>query len=97
MSHSSDRQGAYLEFLDGWFPITLAVKVVRIESLDGMKHLVVLLVHEVAVGPLLVPRVEAVVSDHGESIVRKGGLLFHNVVEVLIMTPGEHDTVEAAA
>ena len=63
------RETTYLEFFDPWDVVALAVEIIWVECLDGLQHLVVLLVHEVPVCTSRVERVEGVVSDHGESFV----------------------------
>jgi len=77
--------------------IRLGVQVVRVEGLDGIQHLLILLVHHPAVSSLLVPGVEAVVADHGKSLIGNGALLLDDVVEVLVVAPADHDVVETAA
>ena len=77
--------------------ITLAVQVVRVERLDSLEHLLVVVVHQLVVRAAAVPRVEGVVADHGEGLGGQGGLALDDVVEVLVVAPGEHDVVEAAA
>ena len=42
------------------------------------------------------PGVETVVSYHCECFLRKGALVLDDVVEVLVVAPAEHETVEAA-
>ncbi|PNY27089.1 hypothetical protein TCAP_02983 [Tolypocladium capitatum] len=86
-----------LELLHGGHVVALAVQVVRVERPNGLEHVVVLLTHELAVGALAVPRVEGVVTNHGERLVRQDGLVAHDVVEVLVVAPAEHHIVEAAA
>lgn len=85
----------YLKLLHAGDTIALGVQVIRVESLDGLQHLMVLLAHELAVRALLVPGVEAVVADHGERLVGEGALVLDDVVEVLVVAPAEHDVVEA--
>lgn len=86
-----------LELLHAGNTVTLGVEVVRVESLDSLQHLMVLLAHELPVRTLLVPGVEAVVADHGESLVGQLALVLDDVVEVLVVAPAEHDVVEADA
>ena len=85
----------HLELLNSGSIIVLAVEIVGVESLDSLQHLMVLLAHEFAVSSLVVPGVEGVVSDHGKTLVRESGLLLDDVVEVLIVSPAEHDIVHA--
>ena len=56
-----------------------------------------MLVHELVVGTLVVPRVEGVVADHSESFIGESRLLLGDVVEVLIVTPGEHNLIKTTA
>ena len=63
--------------------VTFAIEVVRVEGLHSGKNFFVLLVGKVAVCALAVPRVEAVIPNHGESFGREGALILHDIVEVL--------------
>lgn len=93
----NELQVVRLELLDVWPLITLAVKVVWIELLHSLEHLVVLFVHELPVSTLLMPWVKAVVPNHSKSLIGEGGLIFDDVVQVLIMAPRDHDVVKTAA
>jgi len=42
------------------------------------------------------PRVERVISDHGQRLGREQALVLDDVVEVLVVTPGQDQVVEAA-
>jgi hypothetical protein len=86
-----------LEILNLWNIITLAVKVVWVERPNSLKHTVVLFVHHPPVCILLVPGVERVVSDHSQPFVRDGRLILHDVVEVLVVTPAQHNVIKSAA
>lgn len=49
--------------VDGF--IAFAIKIVRVEGLDGLKDAEVFFVSKVRVSTFPVPRIEAVVADHG--------------------------------
>jgi hypothetical protein len=87
---------AYLEILNLGHIIALAVKVVRIERPNSLQHPLVLLVHHPVIRVLAMPWVEAVVSDHGQSLVWNCALLFHDVVQILIVAPAEHHIIHTA-
>lgn len=91
------REQAYLEFLGAGNIVALAVQIVWVERLDSLEHLLVVVVHQLVVRTGVVPGVERVVADHGEGLVRKGGLVLDDVVEVFVVAPGEHDVVQTAA
>lgn len=56
-----------------------------------------MLVHQLVISSFAVPGVERVVSDHGQALVWNGGLVLNDVVEILIMTPREHDVVKSTS
>lgn len=86
-----------LEILNLGSLIALAVQIIRVESLDSLQHLRVLLGHHPLVAAGAVPWVERMVSNHSESLVGEGALLLADVVKVLIVSPREHDVVHTAA
>ena len=43
------------------------------------------------------PRVERVVADHSQSLIRKKRLILEDMVQVLIMSPRQHDIVHTTA
>lgn len=86
-----------LQLLHTGNAIALAVKVIRVEGLDSAEHILVMVIHELVVRTGVVPGVERVVADHSERLSRQDRLLLGNVVEVLIVTPREHDIVQSAA
>lgn len=63
--------------------ITLAVEIVWVEGANGSKNSFILLIGEMRVCIFSVPRVEAVVTDHGETLSRKRRLVLEYIVEVL--------------
>ena len=56
-----------------------------------------MVIHQLVVRPGVVPGVKRVVTDHSQRLGRQDGLLLADVVEVLIVAPGEHDVVQATA
>lgn len=77
--------------------IRLAVQIVRVERPNSLQHLVVLLIHHPSIRVLLMPGVERVVADHSQTLIRDSRLVLHDVVEVLVVAPGQHDVVHTAA
>ena len=63
--------------------VAFAVEVVRVEGQDSGQRSFVVLVHEVRIGPLSVPRVKAVVTDHCKGFGGKGALILENVIKIL--------------
>lgn len=63
--------------------VAFAVEVVRVKGLDSREAFLVLLVAEVLIRTLAMPRVETMVTNHGEALCGKGALVLENVVEVL--------------
>lgn len=57
----------------------------------------VLLRHELPVRALLVPRVEAVVADHGQRLGRQRRLVPDDMIQILVVAPRQHHVVHAAA
>lgn len=55
-----------------------------------------MIIHQLMVSTSRMPRVERVVADHGEGFRRESRLVLDDVVEVLIMSPGEHDIIQTA-
>lgn len=87
-----------LEFLFIGDTITLTIEIIRIERLDGLQHfLVFVIVHHPSVATGAVPRVEGMVTNHGQGLIGKGALFFANVVQVFVVAPAEHDIIHAAA
>ncbi len=86
-----------LQLFDIGKAVALAVQVVRVEGANGLQHLLVVIVHELAVGALLMPGVEGVVADHGQGLERQSGLVLDDVVEVLVVAPGQQNVVQTAA
>jgi hypothetical protein len=87
----------YLQLLRLGHIIALAVQIVRVEGFDGLEHLLIMAVHELTVGAFGVPWVEGVVAYHGERLRWQRALLLGDVVEILVVSPAQHDVVEAAA
>lgn len=85
-----------LQLLHTRHVVTLAVQIIWIEGLHRLKHVPVLLAHEVLVSALTVPWVEGVIPDHGQCFGGKTGLVLDDMVKVLVMAPAEHHIVEAA-
>lgn len=56
-----------------------------------------MIVHQLLVCAGVVPGVEGVVADDGQGLVGESGLVLHDVVEVLVVTPGKHDLVQTTA
>jgi hypothetical protein len=71
------------EFFDVAGLVGFAVQVVRVKSLDGGQGLNVVLICEVRIGTLSVPRVKAVVTNHRKAFGRKRTLILEDVIEVL--------------
>ena len=71
------------QFGDVWHAAGFGVEIIRVELLSGGEPFVVLFAHEVTVGALAVPRIEGVVTDHGETFFGEVALIFENLVEVL--------------
>lgn len=65
-----------------WRVVRLGVQVIRVERLDRLEVLVVVGVHEVAVGALAVPWIERVEAEHGECFARESALVLADVVHV---------------
>ena len=55
---------SYLEILSLRNIVTLAVQIVRVESLHSSQHLLILLIHELTVCALFMPRIERMIADH---------------------------------
>src|SRR5262245_10312969 len=53
-----------LQCRDIWAGGTLAIEVVRVEFPHPTKHFAVVVIHQVVVRQLLMPRIERVVADH---------------------------------
>jgi len=77
--------------------IALAVQVIWVERPDRRQHLLILRIHHPLVPASTVPRVERVVSDHCEGLIRESALLLADMVEIFIVAPAQHDIVQAAA
>jgi hypothetical protein len=93
----NDAKVVLLQVLNLGNIIRLTVKIVRVERPNSLEHLMILLVHHPPVRILLVPGVERVVADHRKALIRDGRLILHDVVEILIMSPRQHDVVHSAA
>jgi hypothetical protein len=63
--------------------VTFAVEIVWVERAHGCQNVPVLFVCKVRVGAFSVPRVEAVIADHGQAFFRQGALVLEYVVQVL--------------
>ena len=56
-----------------------------------------MVIHQLVVRPGVVPGVERVVTDHRQRLRGQDRLLLADMVEVLIVAPGEHDVVQPTA
>lgn len=73
------------------------VSAYSLKRLDPFEHLPVLLQAQVVIGTTKVPRVEGVVTDHVEGLLRETVLVAtEHPVQVLIMTPGDHHLLQTA-
>src|SRR3984957_8552267 len=87
----------YLQLLGLRYIITLAIQVIRIKRLDSLKHLLVMAGHQNTIGAFRVPWIERVIPNHSQSLCRERALLLDDVVQILIMSPAQHDIVESTA
>lgn len=85
----------HLQLLSTGRCIALAVQVVRVEREHCLEHVFVFFVHQFMVGTFSVPGIERVVSNHRQALSRECGLVLDNVIEVFVVSPGEHNIIQA--
>src|ERR1700686_3922780 len=74
--------------------MTFGVKVVRVELVNPLEHLAILLITEIVVRAVSVPSVERVIAEHVEGLHRKA--MLQDLVNVAVVPEGHMHVIETA-
>ena len=75
--------------------MTLGIEVVGIERSDPAHPAPIVVIHQVIIRTFAMAGVERVIADHGQG--RLGEVILDDVIQVLVVAPGEVDAIEPAA